>query len=71
MVKTLTGNIEGIYIDPTNGNAHVDEQQCINFHEVSMEGVNHLVIRRSHSGEMKVIQANGYTPDRGIFVDLY
>ena len=71
MVRTLIGNKYGIYIASKNDNAYVEEQQCTNIHDVNLDGVNHVVIRRFPSGGMKVIQASGYMPDRGIFVDLY
>lgn len=68
---TLIGNQDGVYINPANCNAYVDYTKAENFGLVNMEGVNHLVIKRSESGEMKIIQAGGWTLDRGLFVDMY
>lgn len=68
---TLIGNQDGVYINPVNCNAYVDYTKATNYGLVNMEGVNHLVIRRSESGEMKIIHAGGWTPDRGLFVDMY
>lgn len=71
MTITLLGNKNGIYIDPRNNNAILDYTKAENIKEVKMYGVNHLVIRRSDNGEMRVVQAGGYNRLRGLFTDLY
>lgn len=71
MIITLLGNKDGIYIDPRNNNAILDYTKAENIKEVKMYGVNHLVIRRSDNGEMRVVQAGGYNRLRGLFTDLY
>ena len=71
MKITLVGNKDGVYINPVDNNAAVDYKKSNNYSEIKMYGVNHLVIRRSDGGEMKVIQAGGYNRLRGLFCDLY
>lgn len=71
MTVTLTGNKQGIYIDPINCNAYVDYTQAINYKDVKIYGVNHLVIDRKEDGSMKIILAGGYSWMRGLFCDLY
>lgn len=71
MKAAIIGNRRGIYISPFDNEAFVVPSQIVNYDDVNMEGVNNVVIRRSDSGEMKIVQAGGWTCDRGMFVDLY
>ena len=71
MTATIIGNRTGIYIDPCTNQAYITPESCTNYNTVNMEGVNHLVIKRDTAGNMDIIQASGYTPDKGIFCDLY
>lgn len=72
---SLTGNKDGVYIDSRNCNAYVDFEQAENFAEVNMQDVNHLVIVRLYKvGRgyvMRIVQASGYSLDRGLFIDMY
>lgn len=68
---SIIGNKEGIYIDPKDCNAYVDYEKAINFKNVNMLGVNHLVIDRSRNGHMKIVMATGYWFSRGMFTDNY
>ena len=70
MHVTLIGDKKDIYINPVNCNAFVDYTKSVNYDAVNLDGVNNLaVVRRDN--QMKIIQAGGYTPDSGLFVDLY
>lgn len=71
MHVTLIGNTDGVYVDPRNCNAYVDYTEAVNYKNVKMYGVNHLVIRRKADGEMKIIQANGFNMAEGMFNRLY
>lgn len=68
---TLVGNKEGVYIDCATNNAYVDQREAVNYNDINMRGVHHLVIDREEDGTMKIIQASGYTRERGMFCDLY
>ena len=72
---TLVGNKDGVYIDSRNCNAYVDFEQAENFAEVNMQDVNHLVIVRLYRPYrgyvMRIVQASGYSLDRGSFIDMY
>ena len=72
---TLVGNKDGVYIDSRNCNAYVDFEQAENFAEVNMQDVNHLVIVRLYKAcrgyVMRIVQASGYSLDRGLFIDMY
>lgn len=72
---TLVGNKDGVYIDSRNCNAHVDFEQAENFAEVNMQDVNHLIIVRLYKPYkgyvMRIVQASGYSLDRGSFIDMY
>lgn len=67
----LTGNVSGIYVDPVTCQAYIDYKKCENFLMVDMTGVNCLVIYRGKDGICKITQANGWTPERGLFCDNY
>lgn len=67
----LTGDKTGIYVDPVTCIAYIDYRKCENFLIVDMTGVNCLVIYREKSGSCKIMQANGWTPERGLFCDNY
>ena len=72
---TLVGNKDGVYIDCRNCNARVDFEQAENFAEVNMQDVNSLVIVRLYKAGrgyvMRIVQASGYSFDRGLFIDMY
>ena len=72
---SLVGNKDGVYIDSRNCNAYVDYEEAENFAEVNMQDVNHLVIVRLYKvGRgyvMRIVQASGYSFDRGLFIDMY
>lgn len=72
---TLVGNKDGVYIDCRNCNARVDFEQAENFADVNMQDVNSLVIVRLYKPYrgyvMRIVQASGYSLDRGLFVDMY
>ena len=72
---TLVGNKDGVYIDCRNCNARVDFEQAENFAEVNMQDVNSLVIVRLYKADrgyvMRIVQASGYSLDRGLFIDMY
>lgn len=70
MQVTLIGDKTNFHISPVNCNASVDYRMAINYETVNMDGVNNLVITNSKD-QIKIIQAGGFTPDRGLFVDLY
>ena len=71
MTAQVIGNRTGIYIDPRTNHAHITPERCSNCSAVNLEGVNHLVIDRDNAGNMEIVQASGYTPERGLFCDLY
>lgn len=71
MNATITGNRKGIYIDPCTNHAYITPEICSNYKAVNMEGVNHLIVERDAAGNMKIIQASGYTPEKGLFCNLY
>ena len=64
---TLLGNKEGVYIDPKNGNAHVDGTKAVNYTPELEENANHFVIARNRKGEMRIVQVGGYTAQEGLF----
>ena len=70
MKITLTGNKTGVYID-RNNRAYIDPTEANNYNTVNMQAVNHLIIDRTASGSMRIIQASGYSADRGLFSDMY
>ena len=71
MTATIIGNKANIYIDPITNNAFIDPQDTTNHEKIDFTGVNHLVIRRNDAGEMVIIQASGYTPEKGLFTILF
>jgi hypothetical protein len=71
MKITLLGNKSDVYIDSVNNNAIMDYKKAVNFNNVDMNGVNNLIIRQYDDGNFKIVQAGGYSYDRGMFVDLY
>lgn len=71
MYITLTGNKDGIYIDPVTCNACVNYTDATNINDVDISDANNLVIHRDEDGRIKIIQVGGYSPERGLFVDLY
>lgn len=70
MHVTLIGDKKDIYINQVNCNAFVDYTKAVNYDAVNLDGVNNLAVVRRNN-QIKIIQAGGYTPDRGLFVDLY
>ena len=72
---TLVGNKNDVYIDSKNCNAYVDFEQAENFAEVNMQDVNHLVIVRLYKPYrgyvMRIVQASGYSLDKGLFCNMY
>ncbi|MCC2253580.1 hypothetical protein LKD70_03865 [Ruminococcus sp. CLA-AA-H200] len=68
---TLVGNKEEVFINPINCNATIDYSKAVNFASVDFEGVNHLVVKRLDDGQLWIIQAGGWTYDRGLFIDMY
>ena len=70
---TLIGNKKGIYIDETNFNVYIDCTQEVNYKDVApfIKDVNTLVIYRDEDGSTKIVQAGGYSHNRGLFVNLY
>lgn len=71
MKISLLGNQEGVYTDPVSVSSCMDYTKADNYANVDLNGVNHLVIRRNLDKTFRIIQAGGYTPDRGLFVDMY
>lgn len=75
MKVTLLGNKAGVYIDAKNNNAYIDYKRAENISDVDLDGVNHIVVVRLYRacrGEvLRIVQANGYTPERGLFCDCY
>lgn len=75
MTINLNGNTNGVYIDPSSGNAYLNHEQAENYAEVNMDGVNHLCMTRfykpSRGYVTRIVQASGYTQDRGMFIDCY
>jgi hypothetical protein len=67
---TITGNKVGIYIDQNN-RAYIDHTTATNYSTVNMENVNNLIIHRNTAGELRIIQAAGYSANRGMFCDMY
>ena len=70
MHTTLIGNKKGIYIYETNCNAHIDCTQAVNYRDIEpfIKDVNTLVIYRDENGSTKIVQAGGYSYDRGLFI---
>ena len=72
---TLVGNKDGVYIDSRNCNAYVDYEEAENYSEVDMQDVNHLVIVRLYKPYrgyvMRIVQASGYSLDKGLFCNMY
>ncbi len=68
----IIGNTSGLYINPCNSEILVSEsvKDMINYKDVNFDGVNSLVIHYENE-QGKIVQASGYTPDRGLFVDMY
>lgn len=75
MKITLLGNKTGVYIDAKTNNAYIDYKMAENLSDVDLEGVNHIVVvrfQRECRGEvLRIVQANGYTPERGMFSNCY
>ena len=72
---SLIGNKDGVYIDSRNCNAYVDYEEAENYSEVDMQDVNHLVIVRLYKPYrgyvMRIVQASGYSLDKGLFCNMY
>ena len=72
---TLVGNKNEVYIDNRNCNAYVDYEEAENYSEVDMQDVNHLVIVRLYKPYrgyvMRIVQASGYSLDKGLFCNMY
>lgn len=71
MKVTLIGNSNGVYVDSRNCNAYVDYTVAENYKNVNMDAVNHLVVRREDDGKMHIVQANGWSPEEGVFNRMY
>lgn len=67
---TLIGNKKNSHINPVNCNASADYRMAANYEIVNMDGVKNLVII-NNKNQFKIIQAGCFTPNRGLFVDLY
>ncbi len=67
----ITGNKDGIYIDPRNCEAHIDARKATNYSNIDFNGVNNISIHRYDNGQFYIFQAGGYTADRGLFIDQY
>ena len=57
--------------DPTKCQPPVDYHNAINYSEVDFNGVKSVLMVCDGNGNMKIIQANGYTDERGEFSDSY
>ena len=68
---TLTGNRDGVYIDPVTSNAYIDYRDATNIGAVDISDANNLAIHRDGDGRMEIIQVGGYSRERGLFVDMY
>ena len=71
MRAAIIGNKEGLYNDCRTNTYYIDETKAENYNNVSMENVNHIVIDRAENGTFAIVQASGWSADRGSFVDLY
>lgn len=74
MRATIRGNTDGVYVDSRTNEAHIDPRKASNYNEVNMDGVSHItVVRlcRTWGIELRIVQASGYTCDRGLFCDVY
>lgn len=67
----ITGNKEGIYIDSRNCETYIQSEKCENYKAVDFDGVNGLVVYRDNEGKMYIVQASGFSDNRGLFVDMY
>lgn len=68
----VLGSIDGLMFDlfdlcPRN----LKPEQAENFSKVDMTDVNHMVLRRKDDGSFTIVQANGYSPEKGLFTRLY
>ena len=62
-------------IDPRNNEAYVTHREIWTrapkaiARKATADGVNHICIDESN-GQFRIFQISGYTPDRGLFVDM-
>lgn len=68
---SVTGCKEGIYINPRNCEARINIKDATNADKINSEGVTHVCINRATNGTFYIFQASGYTPDKGMFIDMY
>lgn len=68
---TVSGNKRGLYIDPRNCETFIDVTKAENYESIDFEGVNKVHIYRHDSGKFCIVQAGGYSEERGLFCDLY
>lgn len=71
MYITLVGNKKDSYINPYNGEAYINEHKATNYNKIDMQGVNTLVIYMEADGTYWITQANGFTEERGLFIQIY
>ena len=71
MRASVIGNREAVWIDPVINEAYINPETCANYKDVNMDGVNGLVVYITTAGTRYIMQAGGYTYDRGLFCDLY
>lgn len=57
--------------NPTTCQMSMDYHCAINYSEVDFTGVKSILVSCDSNGDMKIIQANGYTDERGEFCDEY
>lgn len=57
--------------NPTTCQASMDYHCAVNYSEVDFTGVKSVIVSCDDDCNLKIIQTNGYTPERGTFCDEY
>lgn len=66
----VTGNKEGIYINPCNCEALLDIREAANFNNIDFTGCNDIAVNRNESGNFYIFQVSGYTYEEGLFCHM-
>lgn len=68
---TITGNRDGIYINPCNNTAFIDIRNALNYKDIDFSGVNNICVHRYDNGDFYIFATGGYTPEKGLFTQQY
>lgn len=71
IAASVTGNKNGIYINPKNCEALINPAEATNTLIIDFKGVNKVNINRAGSGDFYIFSVSGYTYEKGLFYEEY